>query len=632
MPLKRRLRCKQKKATLSFKNKVMRQKNGSYEIVRVAEPAAADQASPGSATATLKTSAPVLQPDHVLPVYQHLVQALNDGVTLTDCHGAIIEANKAFSRMSGYSRRELLGKNPRIMKSDRHPPEFFESMWSAVLKKGSWEGEVWDKRKDGTIYPKWLRINAIKDKLGKACYFIGIHTDLSGIKATEQTLNQLAYYDSLTGLPNRVLFQERLLQAINRAMQSRNRLALLYLDLDQFKHVNDSFGHHAGDLLLQEAAGRLSDQVRDSDTVCRLGGDEFTVILENIKASEAAAVVAGKIINCLKDPFVIEGQTIFIGTSIGIALFPFDGNNPEELTKRADAAMYDAKSVGRGVYRFASGSAGASSRRRLETQNSLRQALDRGELFVEFQPQTSAGGALPDSDSGILGAEALVRWRQPTGTIIYPDNFIDVAEETGLIVPIGEFVLRTACQEAKRWLDLGRPLSMSVNVSQLQFEQGQIIRQVERALADSGLPPRLLKLEITESLFSRNMHRMAELMHELQNLGLSFALDDFGTGYSSLRYIDRLPFDTLKIDKSFIQRIDNPFEGGEIATAIVSMARSFGMESIAEGVETVQQLEALRSRGCDSIQGFYVSRPMGAEAFRTFISQEAELIELEAVN
>jgi EAL domain-containing protein (putative c-di-GMP-specific phosphodiesterase class I) len=291
--------------------------------------------------------------------------------------------------------------------------------------------------------------------------------------------------------------------------------------------------------------------------------------------------------------------------------------------------MYDAKEHGRGQLRFASGESGKSSKRRLETETGLRKAMELGEFFIEYQPQVSAGAATLASSQGILGAEALIRWKPPGGIVVYPDDFIQVAEESGLIIPLGARILMDSCIEARRWLDAGRPLVVSVNASQLQFERGRIIEQVSDALKASGLPPALLKLEITESIFSRNMNRMAEIMREIKNMGVSLALDDFGTGYSSLRYIDKLPFDTLKIDKAFIQRIDSRYEGGEIATAIVSLARSFGMESIAEGVETSEQLDALRARGCDTIQGYFVSKPLVCEEFRSFVDQEWVAQELE---
>jgi diguanylate cyclase (GGDEF)-like protein/PAS domain S-box-containing protein len=559
--------------------------------------------------------------NHELNVYKRVIEETSEGIIITDVAGAIQEVNNAYLSMTGFSREELLGQNPRIMKSNRHDHGFFKDMWHAILNQGRWEGEIWDRKKDGTIYPKWLSIDTIRNEQGQPERYVGINADITRIKQTEENLNKMAFFDSLTGLPNRVLFRDRCGQALTRAQRSRSRVALLYLDLDHFKHVNDSLGHHAGDLLLCEASSRIVAQVRETDTVCRLGGDEFTVILENLSSSEDAATVAKKIIEGLAESFIIEGSEVFVGTSIGIALFPFDGDTPEELSKRADAAMYDAKENGRGQLRFASGESGISSKKRLETETGLRKGMELGEFFLEYQAQVSAGAASLASSQGILGAEALVRWRQPGGIVIYPDDFIQVAEESGLIIPLGARILIESCIEAKGWMDAGRPLVVSVNASQLQFERGRIIEQVGDALKASGLPPQLLKLEITESIFSRNMNRMAEIMQELKAMGISLALDDFGTGYSSLRYIDKLPFDTLKIDKAFIQRIDSRYEGGEIATAIVSLARSFGMESIAEGVETPEQLDALKSRGCDTIQGYYVSKPKGSSEFWSFIGQ-----------
>ena len=559
--------------------------------------------------------------NHELNVYKRVIEETSEGIIITDVGGTIQEVNNAYLAMTGFDKEELLGQNPRIMKSNRHDHGFFKDMWHAILNHGRWEGEIWDRKKDGTIYPKWLSIDTIRNEQGQPERYVGINADITRIKQTEENLNKMAFFDSLTGLPNRVLFRDRFGQALTRAQRSRSRVALLYLDLDHFKHVNDSLGHHAGDMLLCEASNRILAQVRETDTVCRLGGDEFTVILENLASSEDAATVAKKIIEGLTESFIIEDSEVFVGTSIGIALFPFDGDTPEELSKRADAAMYEAKENGRGQLRFASGESGISSKKRLETETGLRKGMELGEFFIEYQAQVSAGAATFSSSKGLLGAEALVRWRQSGGTVIYPDDFIQVAEESGLIIPLGARILLESCMEAKGWLDAGRPLVVSVNASQLQFERGRIIEQVSDALKASGLPPQLLKLEITESIFSRNMNRMAEIMHEIKAMGVSLALDDFGTGYSSLRYIDRLPFDTLKIDKAFIQSIDSRYEGGEIATAIVSLARSFGMESIAEGVETSAQLDALRSRGCDTIQGYFVSKPIGSHEFWSFADQ-----------
>jgi diguanylate cyclase (GGDEF)-like protein len=409
------------------------------------------------------------------------------------------------------------------------------------------------------------------------------------------------------------------MQALTRAQRGHTRVALLYLDLDHFKDVNDGYGHHAGDELLCMAAARISTQVREADTVCRIGGDEFTVILESIKKSDDAAAVAVKIVETLSEPFELHDTVVYVGASVGIALYPYDGITSEDLVKHADAAMYEAKEHGRGQYRFASGEAGTTSRRRIEMEARLRKALAENQLVLHYQPQVSAGGAAIGSSAGLVGAEALARLRIDNGSLIGPEFFIETAEETGLIVPLGAVVLREACMEAKRWLDSGRSIPVSVNVSPRQFEHGIIVEQVAQALEESGLPGTLLRLEVTESVFMRDGEHNAAIIRDLKALGVTFSMDDFGVGYSSLRYIDILPIDSLKIDKSFVRGILSRYDGGDVATAVVVLARSFGLSSVAEGVETESQLEAIRARGCDEVQGFYVSRPLDAAGFREFL-------------
>ncbi|GAB1484673.1 hypothetical protein MASR2M78_34910 [Treponema sp.] len=567
--------------------------------------------------------------NQALRIYERIIEETSEGVVVTDLDGSVIKVNPAFCSISGYNAEEIVGKNLRMMKSGKHEASFYSELWETLLRKGRWKGEIWDKRKNNSIYPKLLSIDTIRDADGKNEFFVGTSTDISRLKEAEENLNKLAFYDALTGLPNRALFTDRLAQALTHSQRQKERIALLYLDLDHFKDVNDSLGHQAGDELLKEAAERLKAQVRESDTVCRLGGDEFTVVLESVGKSEDAANVAQKIIDVIRAPFMLKGTEVYVGVSVGIALYPYDGLLTEDLIRHADAALYEAKEAGRGQYRFASGKAGKSSKRRIETETLLRRGLDEGRFVVHFQPQVSAGSANLGSSSGITGAEALVRLRDAHGRVVPPDDFIEIAEDTGLIIALGGWVLKKACKEANKWLSMGKEIPVAVNVSQRQFENAIIIGQVEEALLSSGLPPSLLKLEVTESLFMRDTNKAAEIMNEIKNMGLSFAIDDFGTGYSSLRYIDTLPIDSLKIDKSFIQRIESRFDGGEVALAVVALARSFGLISIAEGVETAGQLDALRSRGCDTIQGFYVSKPLAAKAFHKFIHQSPELLAIE---
>ncbi len=583
-----------------------------------------ERADQGDRAAAERLEAEVAERTKKLSIYQKIVYDTGEGILITALDGTILETNPAFQQLTGYGEAEIIGRNVRLLKSDRQGPEFYDQLGNQIRREGRWEGEIWNRRKDGSLFPAWLTIDTIEDGQGNQERYIGFIVDITKLKDAEDNLNRLAFYDALTKLPNRSLFMDRINRALSRAQRNKSRIALLYLDLDHFKDVNDGYGHLMGDELLKEAALRIQAQVRDTDTVCRLGGDEFTVILESIHKSEDASTVARKIVDQLKNPFFLSGKEIYVGSSVGIALYPYDGNSVEELVKNADAAMYEAKERGRGQYRFASGAAGNSSRHRVEMETTLRRALLNDNFVIHFQPQVSAGNAMVGSNQGLIGVEALVRLRTEDGSLALPDTFIEIAEDTGLIIPIGEWVLRRSCIEAKRWSDAGKPIQVSVNVSQRQFEKGIIVEQTAAALRDTALDPRLLKLEVTESLFMRDIDRAVAIMEQLKELGITFAVDDFGTGYSSLRYIDALPIDSLKIDKSFIDRISNKNDAGAVALAVVSLARSFGLVSIAEGVETGEQLEALRRRGCDAIQGFYVSKPLSAEEFMLFIAQDGQ--------
>ncbi len=564
----------------------------------------------------------IVEAKSALEVYKRIMEETSEGIAITDLRGNVLEVNGAYCRLSGYAREELLGQNSSMMQSGKHDEAFYQRMWDAILATGRWEGEMWDKRKDGTLFPKWLSVDTIRDAAGAPERYVWIAADITRMKETEANLNRLAFYDSLTGLPNRSLFADRFMQALTRAQRGHTRVALLYLDLDHFKDVNDGYGHHAGDELLCKAAARIAAQVREADTVCRIGGDEFTVILESIKKSDDAAAVARKIVDVLREPFKLRDTVVYVGASVGIALYPYDGIGFEDLVKHADAAMYEAKEHGRSQYRFASGGAGTTSRRRIEMETRLRNAIAVNGFELYYQPQVSAGGAAVGSNAGLVGAEALVRLRAEDGSLIEPGLFIEAAEETGLIVQIGAWVLREASREAKRWLDAGKEVPVSVNVSPRQFEQGIIVDQVAAALEETGLPPRLLRLEVTESLFLRDGDRNAAIIRSLKSLGVTFSVDDFGVNYSSLRYIDTIPIDSLKIDRAFVRSIFSRFDGGDVATAVIALARSFGLSSVAEGVETSGQLDAIRARGCDEVQGYYVSRPLDAANFRAYLAGE----------
>lgn len=553
-----------------------------------------------------------------MSLYQKILEGTSEAVVVTDLDGTIVEVNDAACRTSGWSRDELLGQNPRILKSERTNEEIYRSMWSAIAERGRWSGELWNKHRNGAVYPVWLSINTIVDSEGRPLRHVGISTDISLVKESEERLHRLAYFDTLTGLPNRALFTDRLERTIAHARRGSTIAALIFIDLDRFKNVNDSLGHAAGDKLLVEFSARLRSRLRETDTLCRLGGDEFTVILEEIAHEGDAAMIAQAIMQTMTEPFVIDENEVFGSASLGIALFPRDGTDSDTIIKKADAAMYQAKESGRGTWRFASPEMDVDALRRMETEAKLHGALDRGEFRLYYQPQLSLPGSSSTEERIITGAEALIRWLPGDGVVTEPGSFIDIAEDTGLITSIGEWVLREACIEAMRWHDRGLPIQVSVNVSVRQFGSGTLPAIVATALSNSGLPSSLLKLEITESLFMRNIDKVATEVQAIRETGVSFAMDDFGTGYSSLQYLDRLPIDCLKIDKSFVQNMCIDGSSGELVTAIVSMAHAFGMSSIAEGVETQEQLEALRERGCDQVQGYLFSRPLPSNEFRGF--------------
>jgi len=556
-----------------------------------------------------------------LEVFRKILENTSEAVIITDLDGCILDMNDAMVVMTGYSRVELIGANSRLFKSERHDKSFYTVMWDAILHEGHWEGELWDRRKDGMLFPKWQTINTIYDENGEPVNYVGVSTDISVIKEAEEKLNHLAYYDPLTGLPNRMLFSDRLAHQVVCSKRGNSCFALLFIDLDRFKNVNDTMGHVVGDALLVKVAERLKDSVRDSDTLCRIGGDEFTLILSDLSEEENAGMIASTIVQNLARSFEIESSLLYIGASIGIALFPKDGSDSETLLRKADAAMYLAKDAGKGVYRYASGEMELANRGRLEIESKMHRALEQNEFILYYQPQNMIADATPNLPFGLVGVEALIRWSPEPDVLIPPGDFLPVAEETGFIAPLGDWVMYQACRDAKKWFDMGKPVQVSVNVAARQFDSGNLADRVASVLATTGLPPDLLKLEVTESSCMRNISHVTEVMRRIRAMGVSFAIDDFGTGYCSLQYLHRLPVDVLKIDQSFVRSMDDSHAGGDIVSAVISMAKAFGLSSIAEGVETYDQLEKLKSRGCDYIQGFLVSRPLPFADFVAYLNR-----------
>ena len=546
-------------------------------------------------------------------------ESTREGVVITDLEPRILAVNRAYTEITGYGAAQALGKNPKIIKSGRHDKSFYQAMWAGLLQEGYWHGEICNRRKNGEIYPQWLTITTVRNDKNEPCNYVGVFTDITQMKQSEARLAHLAHYDPLTGLPNRLLVQSRLLHAIERAQRHNFRIAALCLDLDRFKNVNDSLGHPVGDELLIMLTARLKNRLREEDTLARLGGDEFLLVLEDVKEPSEPATVAQTMIDLLATPFVLPSEhEIFINASIGISLFPDDARNVTELIQHADMAMYLAKKEGRSTYRYHTEALSIAANERLVMENHLRHALAAGEFILHYQP-------LIDARSGrVVGAEALVRWQPPGKEMVPPGKFIPIAEETGLIVPLGEWVLRTACAQGRAWIDAGLPpLVMAVNLSVRQFQSADLAEVIQRVLEETKLPADCLELELTESMFMEHAERSIETLKMLKAPGIQLAIDDFGTGYSSLTYLKRFPIDKLKIDQSFVRGLAHDPNDREIAATIIAMARSLKLSVLAEGVESEQQLAFLRQHDCDYYQGFLFHRPVPAVELEAWLREHA---------
>jgi diguanylate cyclase (GGDEF)-like protein/PAS domain S-box-containing protein len=547
-------------------------------------------------------------------VFEHT----REGVVITDPQRNIIAVNAAFSEITGYSEAEVIGRNPGMLKSGRHDKQFYQQMWASVNQTGYWHGEIWNRRKSGEIFPEWQTISVVRDDSGAVTNYVAVFSDISSIRESEATLEHLAHHDSLTGLPNRLLFTSRVEHALKRAQRDGQSVALLFVDLDHFKNINDSLGHPVGDLLLVQAAERLLAVVRDEDTVARLGGDEFTLLLEGLRDARGVAHIAAKIVEVFNEPFNVDGHELHVGVSIGISLSPADGEDFPILLRNADAAMYHAKARGRNGYQFYTAELTASALERMSLENNLRQALKLDQFEVYYQPQV-------DLSSGrVIGAEALLRWNHPEMGLVGPDRFIPVAEDTGLIIPIGGWVLQAACRQLRQWQHDGLPLKrVSVNLSGQQLQRGDLVATVREALAESGLAAQSLELEITEGFIMQQAEKAIEVLDQLRALGVTLSIDDFGTGYSSLAYLKRLPIDTLKIDKSFVRDIPHDLNDEAIARAIIALATSLQLGVIAEGIETAEQHTFLLNQGCGQGQGYLFSPPVPAAQFVSYLGRTA---------
>ncbi|MEQ1742745.1 MAG: EAL domain-containing protein, partial [Candidatus Nitrotoga sp.] len=543
-------------------------------------------------------------------------------VSVSDPSGRIIQANDKFCEVSGYSREEMLGHDHRIVNSGIHPSVFFVEMWATIARGDIWRGEICNRAKSGALYWVDSAIVPLKDANGQIVRYISVRVDTTKRKESEQHIQSLAYYDVLTGLPNRTLLHDRLGQLIAESHRDKQKFALLYIDLDRFKYVNDSMGHAVGDKLLQVVALRLQECVREGDTVSRISGDEFIVLLREADA-KGAARVAGKILKSLTTPCDIGALQIVTHASIGISIYPDNVDSEDEintLIKHADVAMYRVKTEGRGNFLFFEPEMNFRAHQLFSMENDMRLALERNEFTLHYQPQVNLISGM------VCGAEALLRWKHPDKGFVAPAEFVPVAEETGQIVPIGEWVLHTACAQLADWRRQGMPIfPMSINLSISQLRQPQLAQMIIAVLEETGLHPQDLELEITEGVMMNEVQATMAFLDEMHELGVQLAIDDFGTGYSSLSYLKKMPLDRLKVDQSFVRDVATDENDAAIVRSIISLGHQFKLQVIAEGVETLEQLDFLRVRGCDEIQGYYYSRPLPAEEFAIFINGNPEL-------
>ncbi|MBU2569287.1 MAG: EAL domain-containing protein [Gammaproteobacteria bacterium] len=543
-----------------------------------------------------------------LRLADQVFESTGEGIIVTDIDANIVAVNPAFEQITGYTKIEVLGKNPRILKSNHQDRSFFFELWNTLLGTGHWRGEVWNRRKNGEVYPEWLTISAVKNSEGTTTHFVGVFNDISSVKEAQAQLDFLAHHDALTRLPNRTLFRDRLGHALIHAQRENKNLAVLFLDLDRFKTINDTLGHPVGDDLLKEAAERMQQAIRADDTLARLGGDEFVLLLEDDSTAHHAVIVAHKLLQIFNRPMFIDDHTLTVTASIGIALFPQDGKDVDTLLKHADLAMYQAKQQGRNTYQFFSSGLTTGAFERLIMENALRGAVARNELLLYYQPQINL------LDRTLAGVEALVRWQHAELGLVSPGQFIPLAEDMGIIGEIGEWVLNEAVRQMAEWQADGFDVPLaSVNLSVQQIDREDLAGQISAALERVNIPAKHLELEVTESMIMRQPEQAMRILDNLRQQGISLSIDDFGTGYSSLAYLKNLPLDRLKIDQSFVQDIGRDKHGEAIVRVIISLARNLGLEAVAEGVESEEQAQFLEREGCNIAQGYLFARPMPAD-------------------
>lgn len=550
-----------------------------------------------------------------LELWGRVFQCTSESIMITDAEHRIVSVNKAFCATTGYREEEIVGQSSTALKSDSHDGIYFRQLWRAIRRRGSWQGEFWSRNKNGGVSPQWTVVNTVRDKNDSVINYIALFTDISAQKAQENHIQHIAHHDALTNLPNRLLCMERLILTLQQSQRNNRKVAVIFIDLDHFKNINDSLGHHVGDCVLVMAANRLSMSIRDGDTVSRLGGDEFVIILSNIDgAGQVMEILEQRLLPLMRQPYDAGGYELHCTCSIGVSIFPEDGSDKDTLLKNADIAMYKAKEAGRNSFHFYTEEMHSKAMQRLSIETSLRKALERDELRLHYQPKLDAHTEKP------CGLEALLRWQRSDTTLISPMEFIPIAEETGLIIPIGKMVIRQACRQISQWNAEGLSCaSLSINVSAVQLRDKRFVDDLVELVNEEGVSPDRIELELTETMLMEDAVRTIRVMETLKDKGFQFSIDDFGVGYSSLNYLHRFPIDRLKIDKSFVRgMLDRPADLA-IIKAIIGLGHTLDMRVIAEGVENEEQFKALRASGCDEIQGYFISKPLPPDQAKAWL-------------
>ena len=551
-----------------------------------------------------------------LQLMAKVFETATEGITIADKCGNIEMVNSAFSRITGYDAEDVVGQNPRVLKSGRHDEVFYQQMWNSIIDDGVWQGEIWNKNKQGTIYPEWLTITALHDENNAITNYIAVFSDLTKYNSVVKKLEYQAHHHPLTQLPNRLLLHARLDFAIQQAKREQCLVAVIHIDLDSFKHINSSFGNDAGDQLLLQTAQRLQHNCREVDTVAHVGADEFVIVISKTSNTKMVIDLAEKMLHSLRKPVSLDGYQMIVTASAGIALFPNDGDCVEKLLKNSAAALHKAKKIDKGSYQLYSPALIRAIREKVLLEHNLRCAVENEEFVLFYQPQV----ALPEGK--IIACEALVRWLFPETGLIAPDKFIPLSEETGLIIPIGEWVLRTACKQWVTWNEQGIHLQRrAVNISGRQIQHNDLVQTVQRVLQDTGCPACALELEITESFMMENHERAIAVLDDLNAIGVELSIDDFGTGLSSLAYLKRFPVKRLKIDRSFVNDIGVSKSDDAIVKTIIAMGHGLSMEIIAEGIETEQQWKFLHDNNCDEAQGYLFGKPVPANEFEQLVHE-----------